>query len=36
VWFGAFLYRRLADHGYQRVVMALLLISAAGLIWTAW
>ena len=34
-WFGAFLYRRLADHGYQRVVMALLLISGIGLIWTA-
>jgi len=33
-WFGAFLYRRLADHGYQRVVMALLLISGLGLIWT--
>jgi uncharacterized membrane protein YfcA len=33
-WFGAFLYRRLPDHGYQRVVMALLLISGLGLIWT--
>jgi uncharacterized membrane protein YfcA len=35
-WFGAFLYRRLADHGYQRVVMALLLISGISLIWTTW
>ena len=35
-WFGAFLYRRLADHGYQRVVMALLLVSGIGLIWTTW
>jgi hypothetical protein len=34
-WLGAFLYRRLADHGYQHVVMALLLISGIGLIWTA-
>ncbi len=35
-WLGAFLYRRLADHGYQRVVMALLLVSGIGLIWTTW
>jgi uncharacterized protein len=35
-WFGAFLYRRLADRGYQRAVMALLLISGIGLIWTSW
>jgi uncharacterized protein len=35
-WFGAFLYRRLADHGYQRVVMVLLLISGISLIWTTW
>jgi uncharacterized protein len=35
-WFGAFLYRRLPDQGYQRVVMALLLISGIGLIWTGW
>lgn len=34
-WFGAFLYRRLADRGYQRVVMVLLLVSGIGLIWTA-
>jgi uncharacterized protein len=34
-WLGAFLYRRLGDHGYQRVVMALLLLSGVGLIWTA-
>ena len=35
-WLGAFLYRRLADRGYQRVVMVLLLTSGIGLIWTAW
>jgi uncharacterized protein len=32
-WLGAFIYRRLADRGYQRVVMLLLLVSGAGLIW---
>jgi len=35
-WFGAFLYHRLADRGYQRAVMALLLISGVTLIWTSW
>jgi len=35
-WLGAFLYRRLADRGYQRAVMALLLISGVTLIWTSW
>lgn len=35
-WSGAFAYRRLADRGYQRVVMALLLASGLGLIWTTW
>jgi uncharacterized protein len=35
-WFGAFVYRRLADRGYQRVVMILLLISGATLVYTAW
>ena len=35
-WFGAFAYRRLADRGYQRAVMVLLLISGATLVWTAW
>ncbi len=35
-WFGAFIYRRLADRGYQRAVMILLLISGATLVWTAW
>jgi uncharacterized protein len=35
-WFGAFLYRRLADRGYQRVVMAMLLVSGISLICTAW
>ena len=28
-------YRRLGDHGYQRIVMLLLFISGAGLIWTS-
>jgi uncharacterized membrane protein YfcA len=35
-WLGAFIYRRLADRGYQRVVMVLLLISGVALIWTTW
>lgn len=34
-WIGAYFYRRLADHGYQRVVMVLLLFSGIGLIWTS-
>ncbi len=34
-WLGAFIYRRLADRGYQRTVMVLLLISGIGLIWNA-
>ena len=33
-WLGAFFYRRLGDHGYQRIVMMLLFVSGAGLIWT--
>jgi uncharacterized membrane protein YfcA len=35
-WLGAFMYRRLADRGYQRVVMLLLIASGIGLIWTSW
>jgi uncharacterized protein len=35
-WTGGFAYRRLADRGYQRVVMLLLLASGLGLIWTTW
>jgi uncharacterized protein len=35
-WLGAFIYRRLADRGYQRVVMMLLFVSGAALIWTSW
>ena len=35
-WTGGFAYRRLADRGYQRVVMALLLESGLGLIWATW
>jgi len=34
-WIGAFIYRRLADHGYQRVVMMMLLISGGVLIWAS-
>jgi uncharacterized membrane protein YfcA len=33
-WLGAFVYRRLADHSYQRVIMVLLLLSGLALIWT--
>ena len=33
--FGAFIYRRLADHSYQRVIMAMLLLSGIALIWTS-
>lgn len=32
---GAFVYRRLADHSYQRVILVLLLVSGAILIWTS-
>jgi uncharacterized membrane protein YfcA len=35
-WIGAFIYRRLADRGYQRAVMLLLLASGFTLIWTSW
>jgi uncharacterized membrane protein YfcA len=31
---GGFIYRRLADHSYQRVIMALLMISGLALIWS--
>jgi hypothetical protein len=34
-WFGAFIYRRLADHSYQRIIMALLAISGVTLMWTS-
>ena len=33
-WIGAFIYRRLADRGYQRVVMLLLLVFGLALIWS--
>jgi len=33
---GAFIYRRLADHSYQRIIMLLLLVSGVTLIWTTW
>lgn len=35
-WLGAFIYRRLADRGYQRAVMLLLMASGAALLWTSW
>jgi uncharacterized membrane protein YfcA len=34
-WFGAFIYRRLADHSYQRIIMMLLVISGMMLMWTS-
>lgn len=33
-WLGAFIYRRLADKSFQRVLMALLLLAGLGLIWS--
>jgi uncharacterized protein len=36
VWLGAFAYKRLADHNYQRAVMLLLLVSGLLLLWTSW
>lgn len=35
VQLGAYIYRRLADRGYQRAVMILLFLSGVGLIWTS-
>jgi hypothetical protein len=35
-WSGGYIYRSLADRGYQRMVMVLLLASGLGLIWTTW
>jgi uncharacterized membrane protein YfcA len=34
-WLGAFIYRRLADRSYQRIIMLLLLLSGIVLIWTS-
>lgn len=34
-WLGAFIYRRLHDRGYQRIIMLLLLLSGIGLIWSS-
>jgi uncharacterized protein len=34
-WLGAFIYKRLADRGYQRVIMLLLLASGLVLLWTS-
>jgi uncharacterized protein len=34
-WFGAFIYRRLAERGYQRAVMVLLMASGVALLWTS-
>jgi uncharacterized membrane protein YfcA len=36
VWLGAFAYRRLADHNYQRAVMLLLLAAGVALLWASW
>lgn len=36
VWLGAFAYRRLADHNYQRAVMLLLLVAGVALLWASW
>jgi len=36
VWLGAFAYRRLADHNYQRAVMLFLLASGVMLLWASW
>lgn len=33
-WLGAFIYKRLADRGYQRIIMLLLLASGLALVWT--
>jgi len=35
-WLGAFIYRRIAERGYQRAVMVLLLFSGVTLIWASW
>jgi len=35
-WLGAFVYRRIADRGYQRAVMVLLLISGVTLVCASW
>jgi uncharacterized protein len=34
-WLGALIYKRLADRGYQRVIMLLLLASGLALVWTS-
>lgn len=34
-WLGAFIYKRLADRGYQRIIMLLLLASGLALVWTS-
>ena len=34
-WLGAFIYRRIADRSYSRIIMTLLLISGVVLIWTS-
>jgi uncharacterized protein len=35
VWLGAFIYRRIADRSYSRIIMLLLLASGVVLIWTS-
>ena len=34
-WTGAFIYRRLGEHGYQRAIMILLLLSGLVLVWSS-
>jgi uncharacterized protein len=34
-WLGGYIYQRLGDHTYQRVVLMLLFVSGLGLIWTS-
>jgi uncharacterized protein len=35
-WAGSAIYRRLGEHGFQQVVMAVLLVSGLALVWTSW
>lgn len=35
-WTGSHIYRRIADSGYQRAVMALLFVAGVALIWSTW
>ena len=35
-WIGTKVYKRLGDRGFQKIVMALLVVSGVMLIWTSW